>query len=233
MPILASLFKQLLPPDSSKPAEPSVQPPPKDAQRSSPELRPLASTRLIPKNAPETTQRFQQRDSSLFGTRSLKQLGLFFVGAGFLALSTSLTRRAVVRRKLAAELKFYSPSGTGLTRLSGGRASAETAAATSTKEDAPHGSFLAVEALGLATLNVLSFFVMMTGGFAWALDLSSADDLRALAQRYTRVPGVGDGAKMDEEAERDVEEWVAKILRKPDGSLIGGSGQGEAEKAGK
>lgn len=164
-------------------------------------------------------------DSSIFSSRSLKQLGLFFAGATFLALSTTLTRRSVARKQLAAQLKFYSPSSTGQTSLSGG-ASAEAAAASATKEEAPHGSFMAVEALNLATLNVISFFVMLTGGVSWSLDLSSMDDLRALARRYTRGQGMDGstgGGLTDEEAEREVEEWVAKILKKSDGSLMGGS----------
>ena len=120
-----------------------------------------------------------------------------------------------------------------MTRLTGSGASAESAAALATKEDAPHGSFLAIEALNLATLNVLSFFMMMTGGFSWALDLSSVDDLRALAQRYTRASGTGDGAKIDEEAEREVEEWVSKMLKKSDGTLIGGIKKEDVERASK
>ncbi|CAK7264830.1 hypothetical protein SEPCBS57363_001279 [Sporothrix epigloea] len=235
MPIIASLFKQLLPPDSNstKPADTSATASSKDAQTVSSQSQTSTPNRLITRTASIIAPQPQQRDSSLFGARSLKQLGLFFVGAGFFALSTSLTRRAVVRRKLAAELKFYSPSGTGMTTLSGSRASAESAAARATKEDAPHGSFLAIEALSLATLNVVTFFLMMTGGFSWALDLSSVDDLRALAQRYTRVPGTGDGAKIDEEAEREVAEWVSKMLKKSDGSLMGGSKKEDVERASK
>ncbi|CAK7245362.1 MAG: hypothetical protein STHCBS139747_006942 [Sporothrix thermara] len=230
MPILASLFKQLLPPESTKPTAETTAPASSgDAYSSLSQPQTTASARAAPKTALEATLKPQQRDSSLFGPRSLKQLGLFFVGAGFMALSTTLTRRAIVRRKLAAELKFYSPSGTGMTTLTGGGANAEAAAAAATKEDAPHGSFMAVEALNLATLNVLSFFMMMAGGFSWALDVSSVDDIRALAQRYTREPGVGGGAKTDEEAERELEEWVAKILKRSDGSLIGGGKKGDGE----
>ncbi|CAK7226693.1 hypothetical protein SBRCBS47491_006316 [Sporothrix bragantina] len=241
MPILASLFKQLLPPDSTKPASETPAPTasgdaysaastvPQQPQTSATPPTPPGA----PRNAVETTLQPQERDSSLFGARSMKQLGLFFAGAGFLALSTTLTRRAVVRRKLAAELKFYSPSGTGMTTLTGSSASAESAAASATREEAPQGSFMAIEALNLATLNVLSFFLMMTGGFSWALDLSSVDDLRALAQRYTRTPGASGYAKTDEEAEREMEEWVAKILKRPDGTLIGGSKKSDSESANK
>ncbi|CAK7233256.1 hypothetical protein SCUCBS95973_008533 [Sporothrix curviconia] len=234
MPILASLFKQLLPPDATKPTTEAPAPAtPGDGPSSLSQPQTSAPARAAPQNALEARLQPQQRDSSLFGARSMKQLGLFFVGAGFLALSTTLTRRAVVRRKLAAELKFYSPSGTGMTTLTGGSASAESAAASATKEEAPSGGFMAVEALNLATLNVVSFFMMMAGGFSWALDVSSMDDLRAYAHRYTREPGAGGGAKTDEEAEREVEEWVAKILKKSDGTLIGGSKKSGGESASK
>ncbi|KAL1892882.1 hypothetical protein Sste5346_006775 [Sporothrix stenoceras] len=253
MPIIASLFRKLLPPDSqpadgatTTTAAPSAataavsSPPathfPPAEQKQSISAAVATLQRSQAQQQQQQQQQLQQgpRDSSIFSSRSLKQLGLFLAGASFLALSTTLTRRAVVRRQLAAQLKFYSPSSTGQTSLSGG-ASAEAAAASATKEEAPHGSFIALEALNLATLNVVSFFIMLTGGVAWSLDISNMDDLRALAQRYTRgqtLDGSPAGGGMtDEEAEREVEEWVAKVLKKSDGTLIGGSKKASGEDA--
>ncbi|OAA62433.1 hypothetical protein SPI_03973 [Niveomyces insectorum RCEF 264] len=109
-------------------------------------------------------------------------------------------------------------------------AAAEAAAATAAKEEAPHGSLMAVEALNLATLNVVSFFVMLTGGVSWALDLSSLDDVRRRAQFYMRgtpLDGSGGPSKpgmSDEEAEREVEEWMARVLARKDVRLLGSGG---------
>ncbi len=120
----------------------------------------------------------------------MKQLGLFFAGASFLSLSTLITRRAVVRKRLATIPSFYQPSNRPVTTLGS------------------DSSLIALEALNLATLNVIGFGIMCTGGLAWAFDMSSIDDLRRRARG--RIGPTG--GYTDEEAEREVEEWVAKIL---------------------
>ncbi|CAK7202496.1 hypothetical protein SEUCBS139899_005219 [Sporothrix eucalyptigena] len=224
MPIIANLFRKLLPPDSpestASPAPPATtsQVPTSPSIAQSKPSAPVQSTSAVAAALPPR----EPYDTSIFSARSLKQLSLFFAGAAFFALSTTITRRSVNRKRLAAQLKFYSPSSTGTMTLGEAGANAEAAAAQATKEEASHGSFMAVEALNLATLNVVSFFLMMTGGVSWALDLSSLDDLRAMARRYTRGTGLN-GPATDEEAEREVQEWVAKVLTKSDGTLIGGS----------
>ncbi|KAK6224931.1 hypothetical protein QIS74_03258 [Colletotrichum tabaci] len=134
-----------------------------------------------------------QPTSSLFQSRATKQLGLFFAGAGFFLFSAMITRRSVVRKQLAAFPKFYQPS-----HYAAG------------KQGNPEGGMIAFEALNLATLNVFSFAMMMTGGAAWAFDVSSVDDLRDMAQRSIR----GSAAQTDEAAEREFEEWAAKVLTK-------------------
>ncbi|OLN96495.1 hypothetical protein CCHL11_00577 [Colletotrichum chlorophyti] len=133
-----------------------------------------------------------QPTSSLFpSSRVTKQLGLFFAGAGFLLFSTMVTRRAVVRKQIAAFPKFYQPS-----HYQAG------------KQGNPEGSMIALEALNLATLNVVSFAMMMTGGVSFAFDISSVDDLRAMARRSIH----GAAGQTDEAAEREFEEWAAKVL---------------------
>ena len=68
---------------------------------------------------------------------------------------------------------------------------------------------MAFEALQLATLNVLSAAMMVAGGVAWALDISTLDDVRARARR-----SIDEAADMglDPEAEKEVAEWMAKTL---------------------
>ncbi|KAI0445808.1 hypothetical protein F4803DRAFT_108129 [Xylaria telfairii] len=134
---------------------------------------------------PETRPR-----PSVLSQRSLKQLGLFWAGAGFLSLATFITRRSVARKTLATIPKFYTPSNRPVSTIGS------------------DGSLIALEALNLATLNVVGFAIMMTGGFSWALDVSSIDDLRQMARKHIGPPG----GRTDEEAEREVEEWVAKVL---------------------
>ncbi|KAK6952506.1 hypothetical protein Daesc_007046 [Daldinia eschscholtzii] len=126
----------------------------------------------------------------ILSQRSLKQLGLFFAGAGFLTLSTIITRRAITRKRLATIPKFYHQSNQQVSKMES------------------DSSLIALEALNLATLNVMGFGIMMTGGLAWAFDISSVDDLRTMARRQYGATG----ARTDEEAEREIEEWVAKVL---------------------
>ncbi|KAI2472330.1 hypothetical protein F4781DRAFT_428581 [Annulohypoxylon bovei var. microspora] len=129
---------------------------------------------------------------SIFSERSLNQLGLFFGGAGFMFLSTFITRRSVARKVMVTVPKFFNQSNRPASKIQS------------------DSSLIALEALNLATLNVMGFGIMTTGGLAWAFDVSSVDDLRKMARR-----GYGHhGGQTDEEAEREIEEWIAGVLGK-------------------
>ncbi|KAI1499990.1 hypothetical protein F5X99DRAFT_259901 [Biscogniauxia marginata] len=158
-----------------------------------PPASPSASEPARPSPAPQTTTApiapLQPRPP-VSSQRSLKQLGLFFAGAGLFTLSTLITRRAVARKQIATIPKFYQQSNGAVGKISS------------------DNSLIAFEALNLATLNALSFAIMATGGVAWAFDISNIDDLRRKARRHIESPG----GKIDEEAEQEIEEWVAKIL---------------------
>ncbi|KAI1655874.1 hypothetical protein F4813DRAFT_147499 [Daldinia decipiens] len=158
-----------------------AQQPTKPVQPSQPlqPLQPLQNTMPYPRPRPP-----------ILSQRSLKQLGLFFAGAGFLSLSTLITRRAVVRKQLATIPKFYHQSHQQVNKVQS------------------DGSLIALEALNLATLNVIGFGIMMTGGLSWAFDISSVDDLRSMTRGHVGPSG----GRTDEEAEREIEEWVAKVL---------------------
>ncbi|KAI2610456.1 hypothetical protein GGR54DRAFT_376914 [Hypoxylon sp. NC1633] len=129
---------------------------------------------------------------SVLSPRSLNQLSLFFAGAGFLTLSTFITRRAVARKLMTAAPKFYQQSNRPVNKIQS------------------DSSLIALEALSLATINVMGFGIMAAGGLAWAFDISNIDDLRRKARRHIGPPG----GQTDEEAEREVEEWVARVLLK-------------------
>ncbi|KAF2090396.1 hypothetical protein K490DRAFT_400, partial [Saccharata proteae CBS 121410] len=97
-------------------------------------------------------------DSSFFSRRAARQFGMYLAGAGFFILSTSLTRRAMIRRNKVLTPPLFHPS------------------------NKPHGevngAMEALDALTLATLNVGSFGIMLGGGAAWAFNVSSVDELR-------------------------------------------------------
>jgi hypothetical protein len=66
----------------------------------------------------------------------------------------------------------------------------------------------ALEALNIATINVLSLGMMTAGGLLYAFDISSVEDMRRKAR--TRL-GL-DGIPTDQEAEEEIEELFASIL---------------------
>jgi hypothetical protein len=70
-------------------------------------------------------------------------------------------------------------------------------------------SFLAAQALGLATLNVMSFGVFLVGGISWAYDLSSIEELQQRTQAITRRPG-----SMSPEEEKAMEEMMEDLMGK-------------------
>ncbi|KAL2017035.1 hypothetical protein VTK56DRAFT_2647 [Thermocarpiscus australiensis] len=143
---------------------------------------------ILPPAQPES------RHPPVFSERSLRQLGLFFGGAGFMVYSILLSRRAITRHQLGAQLKFYQPN-----HLRG-----------LTQKDPPRseGAVVAAEALVLATLNTMSFGIMAAGGLSWAFDISSVDDLRRMAQRSIEEAS----GNLDENEEREVAEWITKTL---------------------
>ncbi|XDG07395.1 hypothetical protein ABKA04_007010 [Annulohypoxylon sp. FPYF3050] len=164
----------------AKDREPS-QEKPLSPPRSSQPLQPIENTIQPPEPRP-----------SIFSQRSLKQLGLFFGGAGFMFLSTMVTRRSVARKYMATMPKFYNQSNRPVKKVQS------------------DSSLIALEALSLATLNIMAFGIMTTGGLGWAFDVSSADDLRRMSRRSYGIPG----GTSDEDAEREIEEWIAGVLGK-------------------
>ncbi|KAI8722180.1 Altered inheritance of mitochondria protein 11 [Fusarium sp. LHS14.1] len=125
-------------------------------------------------------------------TRPLKQFGLFFAGAGFMAASIAISRRSVLRRRLDSLPKFYSSNR------------------QTVKFDSADRSLLAVQALGLATLNVISFAVLLVGGISWGFDLSSVQELRERSQAAIRRPGLVN-PEDEKEMEKMMEDLMARL----------------------
>lgn len=122
--------------------------------------------------------------------RLARQLALPLFGAVFVLLSIRLTRRAVARQRAATLPPFYHSN-------------------MQPPAQAPSGARDAVEALQLASLNVFSVTVFLVGGGAFALDVSTLDELRAKFRANQR------GHEWEEKnraAEEEWEEWAVGVL---------------------
>ncbi|KAI9751890.1 MAG: Potassium channel [Chaenotheca gracillima] len=131
--------------------------------------------------------------SHITSPRARKQLGIFVAGASFFLFSTIITRRALFRKYKASIPGFYHPSNLPKANV--------------------HGPIEAVEALSLATINVTSAAMMLTGGALWAMDVSSLDDMRKIIRGGLGVDGSG---RSETEAEEELEEWLATVLARKD-----------------
>lgn len=89
------------------------------------------------------------------------------------------------------------------------------------------GSLEALEALQLATVNVVAFGVMVGGGLGWGFDVSGWEELRGRLGRGRRGSGdggVGDGdgdgdmgGKEGREEEEGLAEWIVGVVGGRDG----------------
>jgi hypothetical protein len=125
-----------------------------------------------------------------------------------MAASVFITRRSVVRRQLDAFPKFYV----------GNR--------TPPRFDSSDRSLLAVQAFGLATLNVMSFGVLLVGGISWGWDLCSMRELRERSQAALRRQG---RQTVDPEEEKALKEMMDHLLAKM-GMQIPEEGEGGDKK---
>ncbi|KAG4417976.1 hypothetical protein IFR04_008870 [Cadophora malorum] len=136
--------------------------------------------------------------SSFFSQRSRRQLGLFAAGASFFLLSSAITRRSIVRRYKASMPKFYHPSNHANPNI--------------------NGALEAFEALTIATVNVFSVSMMAGGGFLWAFDIATLDDMK----RKVRVNLGVNADRTDQDAEEEIEEWFATVLARKEFKALRG-----------
>jgi hypothetical protein len=118
---------------------------------------------------------------------------IFGAGAAFFVFSLLITRRAFARKRLASSPAFY--------------ANAPGHQAEQAKN--VNGAMEALEALNLATINVLSLSMMATGGTLWYLNINSVADAKRMIRGGLGVDGTG---RSEKEAEEDFEEWLATTL---------------------
>ena len=69
----------------------------------------------------------------------------------------------------------------------------------------------ALEALNIATANVLSFAMMATGGTLWYMDINSMEEARRHIRGGMGVDGTG---RSEKDAEEEFEEWMATVLQR-------------------
>jgi len=77
----------------------------------------------------------------------------------------------------------------------------------------PSGALDAVEALQLATLNVFSVAMLLVGGGAFAMDVSTLDELRA---KFKSTEMGEEWEKQQKAAEEEFEEWIVGVLARKD-----------------
>ena len=76
----------------------------------------------------------------------------------------------------------------------------------------------AFEALNIATVNVFSVGMMVTGGLLWAFDIASLDDMRSKVRTNLGV----DPIRTDQDAEAEIEEWFATVLARKEFEALRG-----------
>ncbi|EXJ92489.1 hypothetical protein A1O3_01041 [Capronia epimyces CBS 606.96] len=118
---------------------------------------------------------------------------IFGAGVAFFAFSVLITRRSFARKRLATSPAFY----------------ANAPAHQAEQSTKVSGAMEAMEALNLATINVLSLAMMATGGTMWYLNINSMQDARKVLRGGLGVDGTG---KTEKDAEEEFEEWMATVL---------------------
>lgn len=127
--------------------------------------------------------------------RQVKQFGFFMAGAGFLAASVAVTRRSIGRKKLEMFPAFYISNRNPV------------------KVTPADRQALAAQALGLATLNVMSFGIMLVGGISWGFNLSSVEELRQRTRMaLTRPSGMSE--EDEKEAEKQLQDLMDGLMSK-------------------
>ncbi|MCJ1308197.1 hypothetical protein MMC25_001850 [Agyrium rufum] len=197
-------LKMWWPWSSSQPSAPSQLPgtqhslQPTAPQPSLPASTIAPPTKLTPQSLPSTSPTNSTTTASLpvstipppSSTRV--QLPILLAGTVFVLLSTRLTARTLTRKRIQTTPSFYHPSNAHPTH--------ET-----------NAGLEAFEALSLATINVLSGALFMTGGLLWAFDVKGMDDLRKKVRGGLGVDGTG---RDERDVEEEFEEWLATTLER-------------------
>jgi len=173
---------------SSKPQAPSERIEPRK-----PEEKQILQHQPVPVAPPETCPKSIPKSQAQSRLDQNRGAVLFGAGAAFFAFSLLVTRRSFARRRLAANPAFYT----------------DTPANVQQQARKVSGAMDAVEALSIATVNVLSLAMVGTGGLLWYFDINSVDDARRKLRGGLGVDGSG---RVEKQAEEEFEEWMATVL---------------------
>jgi hypothetical protein len=178
-----SLWDRYFAPGDLRARHQALAPPPTTAQTPS-EAQQLDAIR------PSTTSAAVERVDP--ARRARRQNALFFGGLGFAMLSAFVTRRSLARKRPPIPTTF-TPSNAPVPKGEGG--------------------LDAIEALGLATMNTVSAFMVAIGAGFIYWDIGDIEDLRDKVRK-----GVGfDVYGGETDADKEIEGWVAEILARKDG----------------
>lgn len=161
----------------------------KQTNTETPSPTPLAAS-------PDPTLTLQEYQAQQEAGRRRNKL-IVAAGLAFLGLSVLTTRRSLARRRLASRAPFYK----------------DAPAHHEEQSRQVSGALEAVEALNIATINVLSVAMLLTGGSLWYLDVNTMGDARRLLRGGLGVDGTG---KTEAEAEEEIEEFIASVLARKD-----------------
>lgn len=89
-----------------------------------------------------------------------------------------------------------------------------------------NGAMEAFEALNLATLNVASAAIMLSGGMLWAFDIGGLEDMRKKVRTNMGL----DPDRTDKEEEEEIEEWFATVLARKEFKHLRGEIAADREK---
>ncbi|KAK2812673.1 hypothetical protein FQN49_008353 [Arthroderma sp. PD_2] len=132
---------------------------------------------------------------------------LLIGGSAFFILSTFITRRSLNRRRLASIPQFYTTASHHKPNIS-----------------AP---LEALEALNLATLNVVAVAILGVGAGMKAVGFETLDELRRIVRGGLGADGTG---RSEQQVEEDMEEWVVSVLNRKASKEGADASAKEAEK---
>ena len=173
---------------SKTPLTPSQLAPQEPRLLDEPQSKPEQTSRIEP--APEEKQLTRQHVANI--NQSNRGKVIFGAGLLFFGFSLLITRRAFARKRFSNPA-FY--------------ANAPEVQAEQAKKVS--GAMEALEALNIATVNVLSMTMLATGAGMWALNINSIADARRVLRGGLGVDGSG---RSEKDAEEDFEEWMATVL---------------------
>lgn len=152
----------------------------------------------------------QTQSQSTTSPRTNKAPVIFTAGLAFSALSLLITRRSFARRRLRHLAHAQASSAVNKAGMLPGTGIEITQPVTPPKVNP---SMEALEALNIATINVISFSMLAMGSALWYLDIGSLEDAR---RKLRGGLGVDGSERSEQEAEEEMEEWLAEVLRRKD-----------------